>query len=146
MAVCELCGKDARLMPAMIESTELEVCEACGTFGKVKAPRQQMQRTSKPVVLPEELEQNEIMVDNFALMIKNAREKLGLKQQELAQKISEKESVIHHIETGHEPPMVLARKLERALHIKIVQHVQEAAMTKGTKSGEMTIGDIVKVY
>ena len=145
MTACELCGKEGQLFRAVIEGTELEVCESCGSFGRVERKHVRVGTTHHHVALPPELEQNEIIVENFALLVKQAREKMGLKQQELAQKINEKVSVIHHLETGHEPPMMLARKLEKMLHIKLVSMAQEATPTHSTKSEGMTIGDIVNV-
>ena len=35
MALCDMCGKETKLIVALIENTELNVCEKCGKFGKI---------------------------------------------------------------------------------------------------------------
>ena len=90
----------------------------------------------------------EIIKDGYGLMIKKTRERLGLKQEELAQKIAEKESIIHKLESGKiRPSMKLAKKLERFLEIKLVEMEEEEEspiVPKGTGGG-FTIGDMIKV-
>src|SRR3989344_4021180 len=125
---CELCGKEAQLFPTTIEGTELEVCATCGNFGNVHLKRSPPPPAPQKISLPEELEANEVMTENFAAIIKQAREKLGLKQAELAEKLNEKASIIHKIETGVEPSIALARKLERFLHVKLVSKAEEASL------------------
>ena len=60
-----------------------------------------------------------------------------------------KESLLHKIETGSfEPTIDLARKLERLLHIVLVETRGEtlAAVAKSEhKSEGLTIGDILKL-
>ena len=66
--------------------------------------------------------ENEDMVlrDDYSKAIKNARELLGIKQEELGMKINEKPSVISHLEAGSiKPTDALARKLEHFLKIEL---------------------------
>jgi len=89
----------------------------------------------------------ETIVEGYALLIKNAREKMNLKQEEFAKKINEKVSVVQHLENASiTPSIALARKLERFLGIRLVE-LEEYEFTPGKKeSGEvMTIGDVIKV-
>ena len=47
---------------------------------------------------------------------------MGLKQFELAQKISEKESIIHKIESDSEDPSIqVIKKLERLFKVKLIE-------------------------
>ena len=151
---CELCGKDAELYLAEVEGTMLSVCNNCKKFGKVikkiavETPRQEKDkaRGAKIVKVPEK-ELIEVIVPNYAELIKKKREKLGLKQKDFAKLISEKESLLSKIETREmEPSVALARKLERILKIKLVEVLEEAAVEKKEAKGEeLTIGDLVKV-
>ena len=148
MAPCELCGKDTPLVRAMVEGTELEVCKNCASFGQeLNTPRPRaVVQLKRPVVLPQELTETEAVVEGFALLIKNAREKKGLTQADFAQSINEKASLIHKIETGVEPSIFLARKIEKALHISVITKIQEAALPRGSDSiGAVTIGDMIKI-
>lgn len=58
---------------------------------------------------------------DFNILIKSAREKMGLSQEELGRKINEKPSLIKHLETGTlKPNDVLTRKVERFLKIQLL--------------------------
>ena len=55
-----------------------------------------------------------LVVGDFATRVRKAREKLGLKQEDFAKKIKEKESIVHKLETGEfKPNLDLAKKLEK---------------------------------
>ncbi len=153
---CDMCDKevgDSQLFYAMVEGTRLRVCKSCSKFGKVlkqvrepiaKQFRQQQEFTPKKVD-----ETEEMIVGDYANKVKSARESKGLKQEELAQKISEKESVIHNVESGHmEPDIKLAHKLEHFLGIKLVEEVELAGDISSkpeSTSESLTVGDIIKV-
>lgn len=110
---CELCGRSAQLVRAEIEGTVLSVCDSCAGLGRtaeVKAdvpdkPRQHL------------IEESSIN-PGFAKIIKNARDKMTL--EELGKKIGEKASVLDRVEKGMRPTDALARKLEKALKIKLL--------------------------
>ena len=152
---CDLCGKvEDSLARTLIEGVELDVCLACSKFGKVIAPvrrytpkeQHKMIQQSQPQSLKEE--KIELLVENCSELIKKKRESLGLSQKDFSLKISEKESTIHNIETGHfEPSIALARKLERALGIKLIeQHEEKHLETEKRKRDEgFTFGDFIKV-
>lgn len=62
------------------------------------------------------------LVENYGAVIRQAREKLGLTQAELAMKIAEKLSVIKKVEAERlKPDERLAQKLERALKIRLIE-------------------------
>jgi len=146
-----MCGKETELFVAAIEGTELKVCQSCAKFGKIKARIRPAEAPKKKKQVEAEEEEPEIIQtisSDYALKVKNARESLRLKQEELAKKINEKESVIHKVETGHyEPNIALAKKLERFLKIKLVEEeeIKKEKQKKDSKiSGPLTIGDILK--
>ncbi len=140
---CEMCGHEGVLVRALVEDTELKVCENCAEHGKRMAIVKE-RAPAAPMLKRQAMLQG--IVDDFAARIKTAREKLGKTQKEFAQMIAEKESVIHHLETGSlEPDMELARKLERQLHITLVeQQEDEIIPTKQSKNEAPTLGDFLK--
>lgn len=144
MALCDLCGKETRLAQAEIEGTTLDVCRDCAKYGK--AVKRASLHSRKP--RPARREKIFIIVDDYNRRIKQARENMGLKQEDLAKQVAEKESVIHWLESKrHEPNLELARKLERFLHITLVEESEEVSTEgmKSSKKGEYTLGDFVKV-
>ncbi|MDK2849474.1 MAG: putative transcription factor [Candidatus Woesearchaeota archaeon] len=151
---CDLCGKETNeIYKAEIEGSVFNVCRDCASLGRVlskvstNTKKNIIRKTKKPVV---EKEIVEVIVPNYAKLIKTAREKLGLKQEELAKKLAVKDSLIHAIESGrHEPSIELAKKLEHFLGIHLVEEqVFETVPKKmGSKkeNDEVTLGDIIKI-
>ena len=150
---CELCGREAELYTAEIEGTTLKVCEKCSSMGKVikrpappkvkKPVKKKFVRKAEPVK-----EIVEAVVEDYAKKIRQAREKTGMTQKEFARKLNEKESILHKLETGSfKPSLALAKKLEKLLHIKLVEQREEEkeqVTPKTGKSSGLTIGDIIK--
>lgn len=147
---CDMCGKLSNLYKVDIEGTRMQVCEACAKFGKVIAYPQAPVKKKKDEpksFLPEKPEIVQVIVSDYGMRIKNKRDKMGLKQEELAKQLNERESLLHNIESGHfEPNIELARKFERFLGIKLVEEVTDdkPILVKG-KNQELTLGDMVKV-
>ncbi|MEM1628877.1 MAG: multiprotein bridging factor aMBF1 [Desulfurococcaceae archaeon] len=158
---CEICGKEVDLKSAkkvLIEGSILHVCQQCYTRlikqGKAKeyveskpAVRQgtgisTKSRPGKPIYR----EEHEI-VEDYAIRIRKAREKLGWTQQVLASKIGESENTIKRIESGRlRPSLEIARKLEKVLNIKLLEPVvDEKIDLKGNETDHLTIGDLIKI-
>ena len=72
MTPCELCGKDTQLFRAVVEGSELNVCQGCGRFGKIIrraqpiAPKPKPQPASKKEIV-------ETVVEGYAKLIREAR-------------------------------------------------------------------------
>lgn len=149
--LCDMCGKEAELFKAIVEGTQLNVCKSCSRYGKVlKKVKPKTADKPEPVkkieiVQKEEIE--ELVVENFPELIKQKREKLGLKQEELAKKLNERESLIQKVESGHMRPSIkLAKKLERFLEIKLIEEFKKKAFNPDKKSsGPLTIGDLIAI-
>ena len=115
MGMCEMCGDEANLVTAIVEGSMLNVCGRCKNFGDIiEVKKERGDETAVPrkvyIDRPEE-----IIVENYGNLIKETREKLGMKQEDLASKINEKISVIHSLESGHmKPSIALAIKLQKA--------------------------------
>lgn len=144
---CEMCGKEQEFLKrAKIDGSIMRVCESCANFGKtILEPREFIAKKKK---FEEDIEPTEFIAEDYSSKIRDAREKLGLTQEELAKKLAEKVSIIHKLESGHfEPGIELARKLENFLKIKLVLTDSEELEIKEKqdhKSSPLTIGDLIK--
>jgi len=150
---CEMCGSKPAAFKADVEGGELNVCSGCSRFGRiigrimpeVKVKKKAKQQ-DKTVQAPQR-ELIQVIAEDYAKKIRNAREKLGMKHDDFAKFVSEKGSVIHKIETGaFEPSLKLARKLEKMLKIKLIEEHEEVPTTSKKAKGDVfTLGDVIKV-
>ena len=155
MPSCDICGKEAELYKTIIEGTEMNVCKPCARFGKIINKIKEVKEEQKKIKkeFPErkkttsDKEIIQVVVPDYAQRIKKRREELGLKQEELAKKIAEKISLIHHIESGEfEPNINLARKLEKFLKMKLVEQEEVSKdIHFKTSPDQLTVGDFIKV-
>ena len=147
MGNCEMCGqKSEQLLRAEIEGVELTVCNKCASFGNVV--RRPVIKKKKIKTQPKkQREIIQVIRKDYSSIIRQKRDTMGLKQEELAKYLSEKESLIHKIEAGnYVPSLDLARKLEKQLDIDLViQKEVKPEKLKSTDSKEFTIGDIIKI-
>ena len=149
-----MCGKKTEeLYNALVEGISLKVCEMCAKHGKItekvrpQTPAKKIKKTTAQPK-PAEKEITEAIAEDFAKKIRDARSKSGLTQKEFAKKINEKESLLHKLETGaFTPPILLAKKLQKILQIKLVEEIEEEITTpqKSGKEGPLTIGDLLKL-
>ncbi len=163
---CEVCGRKIYGHPlkAMIEGAELTVCSRCAQYGKIireekrldspfprkktriKPPSPKPKRSKPPLTVETTLE----LVEDFSTKIRQAREKLGMSQEDLGRKIKEKVSVLKKLETGKmTPDNRLATKLEHALKIKLLIPASEKKIPQvsipETATQKLTLGDLIKL-
>ena len=129
MTECEICGAQIRgkVQYIIIGDSKLSVCKGCARYGRVVAEREEVKEGSEHVVLTkakkrlyEKMDHDleEEIEENYGWKIKEAREKAGLKQAELAQKINEKQSLLRKIENEEIiPSEELMRKISRVLNL-----------------------------
>jgi len=160
MVSCELCGRKDAVYDCEIEGTRMKVCQDCSRFGAVKGKsnvRIVVSDSKKPVSNDPEY----VFVQGYGLLVKNAREKTGLKQEDFAKSINEHKSLIHQVEIEHiKPNILLARKLERILKIKIVEEVKNeryeqkeesktlnstGRLSSAPKAQGLTLGDMMNI-
>ena len=131
--ICELCGKEMdRLFTVQIESTILKVCKDCSKFGNqakaggkepanklvIENRLQNRERRMKTKDVYEQQEETIELMGDYPKKIKDTREALGWKQEELATKMGEKLSIINKLERGDmRPDDALIHKVEKALGI-----------------------------
>ncbi len=147
---CELCGKHDRLIDILVEGSVLATCKNCIKFGtiiKIPALSEMPRKIKKEIKVEEE---KELITSEYPEIVKKARERLNLKQEDLAKMISERESIIKQIESGHmKPPFSLAKKLEQYLKIGLIESNEPKEELKQAKidfsNSALTIGDLLKL-
>jgi len=142
-AQCEICGTEIKgeVYRIRIDASELSVCKSCTRLGTVVVEA----KKGKEVLEPQHANSNvnanvkpkrkpiselytqidheieaEMEIDaveeDYGRKIKEAREKAGLKQAELAQRINERHSLLRKIENEElMPGEEIRKKIERAL-------------------------------
>jgi putative transcription factor len=134
---CEMTGKrGVQLFRIKIDGAFMNVCKECVKFGE-KIDKPQSFKTSKGSFNRVDKNANKFIIKAYASAIKKARESKNLKQSEMADKLNEKESLIHKIESGHlKPNFPLAKKLERFLGISLFETISETQSTTTTSSSK----------
>jgi putative transcription factor len=97
----------------------------------------------RPVTLDEM-----ILVENYAVIIRAARQKAKMSQEQLAQKVGERISTLQGIEAGRLKPVEkVIRGLERELSISLLEPIGAAPVVhdQDRSQDSATLGDIVKV-
>lgn len=173
MVQCEMCGADTPSPKTVkIEGAELNVCDSCASFG-TEVERQEQQTTStkystgssgKPSMgsspstgrntqstggrsrRSDPFDELETLAADYNDRIRTARERLGLSQEELANQLNEKASLIRKLERGDlQPSDAIQRKLERKLDISLTEsdELEDTDWEGGVSTGEFTLGDVV---
>ncbi|MFX1325511.1 MAG: multiprotein bridging factor aMBF1 [Promethearchaeota archaeon] len=158
---CPICGgliwgKGQRVL---LEGARITVCDNCAKNGvKIRAPltsyqtkKNYQKRPSatpkKHTVKSREIDELEI-IPNYANKIRNVRNSLGLNQDQFAQKLNEKPSLLRRIEAGRvEPTVKLAKKIQEVYKIKLLKTTDETELNVQDKkfmkkSTGSSLGDI----
>lgn len=160
---CEVCGRTLPYKPlrVSIEGAKLLVCEDCAKHGTldfktaieaVESPKKRVIVTPTPTISspkrpPAPELDDHILVDDYGLLIRKAREERGWSQEELGKRINEKASIVGKIETAKlTPSLLITRKLEHVLNFSLL--TKESASTpppSPPQQYELTLGDVVTV-
>ena len=129
----------------MIEGSIVNVCSNCSKFGKIAWEAEKF-KTKIKTKHDIKNEDTELVVENYNEIIRREREKKGLKQDELARKLNEKESVIQRIENKQiAPSLNLAKKIEKFLGIKLIGGFTDTKMKLNhSETRGFTLGDVIK--
>lgn len=139
---CELCGKSFdSLNKALVEGVEMEICTPCLPMGKKIEPK------SVPRSRGPEIEKR--VVSHAGKLIKESREKKGMRQVDFAKMLQIKDSYLHHVETENQPLDVhLAEKIEDALGIVLIKRYKKESSyvsdNRDSDSSGVTIADLIK--
>ncbi|MFW9940778.1 MAG: multiprotein bridging factor aMBF1 [Candidatus Thorarchaeota archaeon] len=158
---CPICGGIiwGRGQRVLLEGAKITVCDNCAQHGtKIYKPITNIQKNNKGQIRskttpkkrsfkPKGVEELEIVID-YAKRIRNVRNNLRLNQDQFAQKLNEKPSLLRRIEAGKvEPTIKLAKKIQEMYKIKLLKkidetefRVQETKFMK--KSTGSSLGDI----
>ena len=152
--LCEICGIKilGQTFKAKIEEANLIVCKKCSKHGKI-LPQIATSKQSKPLFLKSQSKQKfrrevKELVENFALKIRQARERKGISHEKLGRKLNEKVSVLKKIEIGKmKPNNKLAEKIERTLKIEILIPSTEGSQRKipTPVNSPVTFGDLIQL-
>jgi len=151
---CEICGTniDGNPVRVTVEGTVLDVCRKCARYGKTSdkwtpvsrkmSPTEKVIVTHKPRRDVFDKLEDEINQD-YARIIKQARESRGLSIEELASKIMEKATLLRKIEREELiPEDTVRKKLETELNIKLTEKVSSHDQYGGGFVRGTTLGDV----
>ena len=146
MPECEICGSGEAEYIILVEGAKLSVCRDCSGSGKLlRGPPKREFRAAAGGAVPSSRELE--IAEGYGQLISEARKRLGLPIEVLAERINEKLSSLERVE--HErmlPDQKLCHKLEKELGIKLLREVAESQTSPVSSSkGGMTLGDILEI-
>jgi len=129
---CEVCGVNipSESIIVEIDGAILSVCPRCAKLGKPAklTPMHEIKKKGTPK--PESIgysqtfdsEEELVVREDFATVLRNARESMHLTQEQIGMKINEKSSIIAKLESGKmKPSIALAKKLEHVMKIRLLE-------------------------
>ncbi len=152
---CELCGKEISGKPrhVIIEGAELDTCSFCGNLGtEIRRPHAPSGHQARGAVRTRTRytdiyrQMHGELDPDFDHIVREARERAHLTQEQLAGKIMEKALVIKKVERKElTPDDKLRKKLEKALDIHLLIDVSADQTRREKHSENLTLGDIAVV-
>jgi putative transcription factor len=163
-----MCGAESSsLTTTKVEGAELELCDSCTDFGtevrtesssssstKYSTSSSSSSSSSSAASSPSSggsrrrdmFDDMEELATDYDERIRSARENRGLSQEDLANELNEKASLIRKLERGDVLPSdEVQTKLERNLDISLSEGAgDEDADWSGGSSTTTTLGDVVK--
>jgi len=126
---CDICGRPA-VGEALVEGARMMVCIRCAGHGRMiarkpaPAPKGRAFAAPAPKKAAPELE----LVEDYAAVIRKAREAKGLSLEQLGQQLGIRAQEIQHMEEQKlRPPEKDCRKLEAFLKIKLLASAEAVA-------------------
>jgi len=161
---CPICGGKiwGRGQKVLIEGAKITVCQSCAQYGvkikKVSRTNDMVKQNyakpnfpTKKKAYNRQIDDGLEIVTDYVTRIRKARNSRGLNQDQFAQKLNEKPSLLRRIEAGKvEPTIKLAKKIEQVYEITLVKKVDEIdpSTTQNKymkKSSSSSLGDIAIV-
>jgi putative transcription factor len=144
MEECEICGaKTKDIYIVNVEDVELRVCTKCAKGKKIVSKVVEKKQTGK--FFKEKKNEEPQLVENYGTVIHSARESMKIPMKVLAEMLNEKETLLLRIEQQRTlPSMQLAKKIEKALGIKLAEPEQQnEGSSFGGKGDKVTLGDFI---
>jgi len=155
---CDICGRRIVGKPQyrFFEGARLMVCDICARFAEKSQPQATPQEpvpTKKYIPSPKKKIQKKTMTElelreDYAKVIRDAREQKGWTQTELSNQLMERLSTLRHIEGGKmQPNEVLTEKLQKVLGITLLTSSSDIPEIKieSKLPDDMTLGDVVQL-
>lgn len=149
---CEVCGREIRGPPfrKVIEGAKVIVCAQCAPFGDSEwsPAKPKPQVSSKPTKRSEfDVLEKLTLVEDYGERIRQARQKASMSIEELARKLSEKESVVKKLEKQELVPTdELIKKIKNVLKIDLLEPMETEKPLKTSKPSEgIVLGDLIKL-
>ena len=153
---CDVCGRKITGKPQyrIFEGARLMVCDICARFAEKQKPPQKTpsaykskQYTPRPQrKTPRRSRQDLELREDYAETIRKAREKKKWTQNELANELLERLSLVRRVEGGKmKPNVTVIEKFEKTLGVTLMvstSDIPEVKMESKLPS-DMTLGDIV---
>jgi len=162
---CETCGKIFKEgRKVKLEGSVIMTCVDCSKYGEVIGvvkPKEKVKKQVAPPQVPEArrfasapqvteplIVETETLREGYNDLIRKAREKAGLKQEDLARRLNEPTSLVHRLESGkYDPSDALIRRVQSVLGIKLFEKTNalnsQVLGIHGSK--DLTLGDVVVV-
>ncbi|MEM2908881.1 MAG: multiprotein-bridging factor 1 family protein [Candidatus Bilamarchaeaceae archaeon] len=140
---CEICGQPGLFAIVIVEGARLSVCARCARGKKIlyRLAEEGEESEHRPTAKTSEEEE---IVEGYGEIIRKARERMGVSIEVVAERINESASYLERIERESVmPTLVVARKLEKELGIKLIEKVSSsiAPSFQKTRYAEPTLGD-----
>jgi len=144
---CDLCGSNSELFRAEIEKTLMNVCKRCLKFGRQIRTENKFNINNIINKIKSREEEIFILKEDYNILLKLGRERLGLSQEDLAKKLNEKLSLIQKVENKEiKPNDNLIKKLEGFFNIKLTENYREENRTRiNLRNQTLTIGDLLRL-
>lgn len=151
---CDICGRQPIRAQILVEGAKMLACGSCMGSGKVlfrfddETPVPESAYSSAHVPsTPAFDREGEEIIEDAGRQIHMAREKRKISTSELGKRINESEGTIIGVEHGRFMPSIpLAKKLEKALGIKLIErNGPEVTANSGQKKfGDITLADMIE--
>lgn len=147
MSDCEICGRSGANNEAVVEGSKLKVCKLCASLGQAVTSNVQPTRPAmlrKPVFMPEELKVEPR--EDIGSIVRKGREKLGLTQGQLTERLKLPGNMIKRIENGWTPPLDVLERLETITRVSLLEGTGSSIeLRKKLEKKMTTIGDIAEL-
>ncbi|MBD3210065.1 TIGR00270 family protein [Candidatus Micrarchaeota archaeon] len=146
---CDICGRTPVRAQILLEGAKLLACARCMKSGKIIHRFDEGEQAKEAPPPPSPMAASEEVVEDYAKRIREARQKAKIPIAVVAERISEKESYLHGIETSRLTPTIeVARKLEKELGITLIEKVEASSAPSAAaakkKFSAPTLGDMLE--